>query len=125
MSYWIYVEKAACDHCGRGAEEAFEVNVTSNVSGIVDACLKAAPAVEADVGVRAFSWWRLEGMSAKDAEPVLIAAVAHAHARENEAALRNMEPSNRWGSLDGVREALSDLLKAVQANRDGRIRVSG
>ncbi len=127
MSYDIHLEKSACGHCGRGGEVVFEVNVTSNVSGIVNTCLDAAGVVgevERHGIPRLHSWWRLDGMKAKDAEPLLAKALAAASDPGNEAYLRGKEPSNGWGSLEGVRDALSGLLGAVRSEPDGRISAS-
>jgi hypothetical protein len=129
MSYDVWLIAPACDHCKRGGEEVYSFNLTHNVNGIVDACLKAWGDVRAkdDAGgsYTMRSWGALDGWRASDATPILERAVEEANDPRREREFRAMEPSNGWGKLDDVRRVLSEFLSACQQHPDASIRASG
>lgn len=128
MSYWVYVEKPACEHCGRDGGAEWERNITSNVSGIVETCLVAAGAPipkRADHKGRDYSWWRLDGWKASDVLPAVRAALKVVCDPARETELLKLQPSNGWGSLESVRADFTALAFALGESPDAVIRVSG
>lgn len=130
MSFDIDLDKWPCEHCGRGGETVFSVNLTHNVNRIVDACLLAnkqppAARINHSPSYDHWSWGRLYGWSAIDAVPVLATAIYAANDPEREAEFRAMEPDNGWGSLESVRRVLGQLMSACQEHPECVIKVCG
>lgn len=85
-------------------------NYTSNVSGMWRFAL-------------GFPLRDLHGTVAGDAVAFLEPAVAILRDPANDAALRAMEPDNRWGCLEGATQYLADLLAACQRHPRASIHI--
>ena len=72
MSYWISVRTPPCSHCGSSGAVICNVDVTRNVSPIVEVFLGPANAGEG------YSWWRLRDKRAGDVTEPLRNALAAA-----------------------------------------------
>lgn len=119
MSYNIEVRTTACPHCKRDPDTLYRVNVTRNVSSIVEECLTIGRPDGADK----YSWWRLGHVSAQDALPILRKALGYLAVYRPE--LKAKEPPNGWGSITDVEEAIFGLLKTCGENPTATIEVSG
>ena len=97
MSYWIYIvnQHNDCTECGRYHEE-FEINYTSNVSGIWETAL-------------GFPLSFLDGVNVAEALPYLNNALASLRSSELKEDYRRMEPLNGWGTLEGATEIIQKM----------------
>lgn len=129
MSYDVWLVKPPCPCCKREFKDLGSFNLTHNVNGIVDACIRAF----GDVGAKNAdgttyemgSWGRLDGWTAGDAVPVLERALAEANNPARLREFRAMEPSNGWGKLDDVRRVMAEFLAVCREHPDAKIRASG
>lgn len=108
MSADVWIERKACDTCGRGEEREVEVNITYNLSPM----LRKA-------GFR--GWSDLVGMAAPAAGDHLIGVLDHM--REDPWRWRAMNPPNGWGDYDACLQGrLRDFAeKCLEANPSDRI----
>lgn len=122
-----------CTHCN-SMVGGLDLNITHNVNSIVDACLVEAAAqlgVEAPTaktkgsGYEARAWGRLHGWSGEEAFALSDMAARISREPAQEERFRAMEPANKWGDLDGVRDCLRSLADACQANPKGVIHAGG
>lgn len=118
MSFDLSLKYPACEYCGSDGKEVWDWNITHNVNSIVDLCI--GPDVLArdkkGGGYPARSWGRLFGWPASEALLIVQRALAVANDPAREAEFRALQPSNGWGSLEGVREAFADLARACAEN---------
>lgn len=56
----------------------------------------------------------INGRKARDTVVALRKAVGHLNDPAQEAAFRALEPSNRWGTLEGARKVMAALLEAAE-----------
>jgi len=105
MSLDIYVQAPKCPHCGRSDEEV-NVNITYNLSRM----------------------WREAGFDDKACDSGravdIIENVTKAiqTLRSDPVRFRAMNPSNGWGSYEGLIEALERLRTACEEHPDGTLR---
>lgn len=129
MSYDVWLMKDACPCCKRDWPDLGSFNLTHNVNGIVDACLRAHGDVKAKnpdgTTYEMNSWGRLDGWVAGDAVPVLERALAEAQNPARLREFRAMEPSNGWGTLEDVRRVMAEFLVACRQHPDAKIRAAG
>lgn len=125
MSYTIRLETVPCPTCGRRSDAPYLPDPTYNLTPIFDRALTGEPLPNPEVsegavvllggktdrprGLRVLS-----GMKGRDTIELLRAAVAHLFDPKQEASLRELEPDNKWGDLEGAREVMSMLLKAAE-----------
>lgn len=88
--------------------QIYDSNVTYNLSDIYYKCIGG--------GLKA-----LNCMSCKKALPILNKAIENMQENENE--YRKLEPSNGWGSYDGLLKELGRLQAYCEDNPDGIIEV--
>lgn len=101
MSYDVWLE---IDTGGRYfASVCDSINHTSNTVGMWDAGL-------------GFRFRELEEKTGAEAIPHLERAIAYLKAEHNLNTLLQMEPSNRWGTLETATEFLEELLALCEAH---------
>lgn len=88
--------------------EIFDRNITYNLSKMYYKCI--------DGGFNA-----LNGMSCKDALPILNKAINDLI--DNQEEYEKLNPENGWGSYDGLLEVLKDMRNCCEENKDGIIEV--
>ena len=88
--------------------EIFDRDITYNLSKMYYKCI--------DGGFKA-----LNGMSCKDALPILNKAINDLI--DNQEEYEKLNPENGWGSYDGLLEALKDMRNCCEENKDGIIEV--
>lgn len=86
----------------------YDSNVTYNLADIYYKCI--------DGGFNS-----LNKMSCKNALPIITKAIENM--LENEKEYRKLEPSNGWGTYDGLLQELRDLKICCEDNPDGIIEV--
>lgn len=86
----------------------YACDITYNLSTIYYQCI--------DGGLKS-----LNEMSCKDALPILNEAIVNMIEYEEE--YRELQPSNGWGTYDGLLEKLKDLRNCCENNPDGIIEV--
>lgn len=86
----------------------YDCNVTYNLSKIYYKCIEG--------GLKS-----LNEMSCKDALPILNKAIENMIEHEEE--YRELQPSNGWGTYDGLLAQLRDLRTCCENNPDGIIEV--
>ena len=86
----------------------YESNVTYNLAGIYYKCI--------DGGFKT-----LNEKTCKEALPILNKAIEDMIKNEKE--YRKLEPSNGWGTYDGLLDELRELRKYSEENSDGIIEV--
>jgi hypothetical protein len=136
MSYDLYVRPAKrepCVTCHRPFDGVIgheDINVTYNVSRIVDLCLVAGGAtkgVDLDGQWNGndldFSWKRLHGVTTDVAVPILRKAQVEATREDRQIEFRKLEPPNGWGSLENVIEVFVKLTRWAEKNPGGFIEV--
>ena len=64
---------------------------------------------------------KLNNMSCKDALPILNKAINELI--DNKEEYEKLNPSNGWGSYDGLLKALKDMRECCEDNKDGVIEV--
>jgi hypothetical protein len=113
----------SCPCCER---TAFSMNLTHNVNGIVDICLREAGAAHGldDPGLVAvpgrassyddYSWGRLAGHKASALIGILQMAHRTACDPRRRAEFECLAPENGWGTLESVRRTLKDLVDACE-----------
>jgi len=133
MSWDISIGNPPCPTCGHAPPldgDTYSINVTRNVSEIVDRCLIAAgaPASKAPADrshARDYTWGRLNGWACLDAVPVLEKALAEARRPDRIAEFSALEPANGWGNLDSVCTAFQRLLYQCRDNPNAVISCYG
>lgn len=95
MSYWTWVEIDTGGPHNARVEDS--INMTSNVSPMWAAAL-------------GFAFRDLDGMNCAEATPHLERAIAYFDDPANAESLKAMEPENGWGSVEGAREYLANIL---------------
>ena len=88
--------------------EIYDSNVTYNLADIYYKCI--------DGGFKS-----LNKMNCKNALPIITKAIENM--LENEKEYRKLEPSNGWGTYDGLLQELRDLRNCCEDNPDGIIEV--
>ncbi len=112
MSFDIYVRKNRCPHCGR-SDDNLSHNVTHNLNEIVERCLRKSGCTLVglgDSGYKERSWGRFNGHPVKVVLPALVGAREQLWAMENRKEWLDLEPSNGWGSWQGLCQVFQDLL---------------
>ena len=104
MSLDLYLEDNACPTCLLGDRVA-EFNYTYNVSKMWYHVFPASPGMVS-----------IEEMTGRDSLPVLRKFLSAMN--EDMETFRSMNPSNGWGSADGFREWIRDLIKAAEKYPD-------
>lgn len=102
MGYDVYVEGAT------GAPP----NHTSNTSEIMRHCL-------------GFKFRRLDGLRSTTVEPILLSAIGNL--LENQAALRELEPENKWGTVESTLDffrKIKDQCAESNAHGGGAVKVT-
>lgn len=130
MSLDVYITTNACAHCGREGTELFSWNYTYNVSDMLGAaaiaCGVATPKEAAAVGepTTAVLFGRirmLDGIEGRAGDYVPKLEAILAELRKCPEKYRPMEPSNGWGSYDGIVSALGELLDALRKHPDAKV----
>lgn len=90
--------------------EIFETNITYNLS---DMYYKA---IDKDKGLR-----KLNNMSCKEALPIINDGIADMLNNADE--YRKLNPTNGWGTYEGLLARLQEMRNCCESNPDGIIRV--
>lgn len=109
MSADVWIERKACDKCGRGEDRSAELNITYNLSGMLH-----------EAGFKGWRW-----CVGKRAQKVgrHILAVLDGMQTDPER-WRAMNPPNGWGKFDTclqvrIREWAEECIKAGNSDRIG------
>jgi hypothetical protein len=99
-----------CPHCGRSDGGVFSANITYNLGPMWRAA--GLP----------FSVEEIEGKRASELVPWLEAGLAELV--NNSATYKAMNPSNGWGSFEGLVKTVAEMLAAVRQYPDAVVRTS-
>lgn len=117
MSFDVYLEVAACEHCGRDETSEYSFNITHNVNRIVDICLVAGGATKAkrkECGYAEWSWGRLDGWTAADVLPMVRRAREEMGSPARLAEFKALEPDNGWGTLVDTKRITDEFIAALE-----------
>ena len=129
MSYDIYLRSPKCSTCGRSDAEPELPDPTYNLTPIFDRALTGeefpSPNVsEMEVVIlhretdRPRGLRLLSGRKASDTKEWIEKAIRHLTNPANEAAFRELEPDNKWGTLRDAVWVMRELLAAVEKYPD-------
>lgn len=110
MSYDIYLRGPTCPTCGHSDPGPDLPDPTYNLRAIFHRALTGEPPPKTGIG----SIRLLDGKKAADTIDQLTAALARLLASEEQEALRDLEPKNRWGTLGDAVHVIDALLAAAR-----------
>ena len=112
MSLDIYLESVVCEHCGRGGEEVFSVNITHNLTGMAD-----------EAGIYKHLWRPEELRIAKAEELIAPLSAAVKLMMDDPGRFRKHNPENGWGDYGVFLSAVESYLSACKRYPKATLRV--
>jgi len=91
--------------------EIYECNITYNLASMYYKC------IDKELGLK-----KLDNMSCKEALPIINTAIIDLLNNADE--YRKLNPSNGWGSYEGLLSKLQEIRNCCENNSDGIINVS-
>lgn len=123
MSYDLYLEHEACDHCGRPESSCWQTNYTSNMGGVWWRSLAGTEDVESIVppkDAEVFgAFWPLDGKRGVEAVAVLDRALAYAAEHRT----KWSDSDNGWGTVAGAIAVMVALRQAFIDNPKAKLMV--
>jgi len=112
VSLDVYLTTDGCEHCGRDGDEVFNGNITHNLGEMATAC-----------GLY-YYLWRPEEIGITTADQLIDPLTVGLDALiDNPEKFRQFNPSNDWGTYEGLIDFVTYYLKACKENPKAKVSV--
>lgn len=117
MSYDVDLVQDKCSHCGYAPPGPELSGPTYNLARIFDLALTGKPLTQEEIDNKIERPWSirvLNGKKAKDTIEMLTAAKQRLEDPAWEERFRELEPDNKWGTLEGAQAVITEYLQNAQ-----------